>query len=92
MRSKSVIVGVVCILVLSLGALFAGGCGPGEEVVTVGSKEFTEQLVLGQITILALEHNGIPTRDETGLVGTVIVREAQLRGMLTSTGSTPARL
>lgn len=60
-------------------ALFAGGCAP-EEGVVIGSKEFTEQLVLGQIAILALEHNGIPTIDETGLGGTVVVREAQEGG------------
>jgi osmoprotectant transport system substrate-binding protein len=48
--------------------------------VVIGSKEFTEQLILGQIAILALEYNGIPTVDETGLGGTVVVREAQERG------------
>lgn len=49
---------------------------PVDIVVTVGSKEFTEQLILGQIAILALEANGIPTADETGLGGTSIAREA----------------
>ncbi len=49
---------------------------PVDITVTVGSKEFTEQLVLGQIAILALEHNGIPVEDETGLGGTAIAREA----------------
>ncbi len=49
---------------------------PVDITVTVGSKEFTEQLVLGQIAILALEHHGISTVDETGLGGTIIAREA----------------
>jgi osmoprotectant transport system substrate-binding protein len=53
--------------------------GTGDPV-SVGSKEFTEQLILGQITILALEYNGIPTVDNTGLGGTVVVREAQEGG------------
>ncbi len=53
---------------------------PVDIVVTVGSKEFTEQLILGQITILALEEHGIPTVDETGLGGTAIAREAQEAG------------
>ncbi|OPL09055.1 MAG: hypothetical protein AVO34_13870 [Firmicutes bacterium ML8_F2] len=53
--------------------------GSGDPVV-VGSKEFTEQLTLGQITLLALEYNGIPTVDQTGLGGTVVVREAQEGG------------
>jgi len=51
-----------------------------DQEVVVGSKEFTEQLILGQIAILALEYHGIPTVDETGLGGTVVVREAQERG------------
>lgn len=48
--------------------------------VTVGSKEFTEQLVLGQITIQALEAAGAAVRDQTGLVGSTTVREALLAG------------
>lgn len=48
--------------------------------VVVGSKEFTEQLILGQITIRILEEHGIPTKDETNLGGTLILREAQEQG------------
>lgn len=48
--------------------------------VTVGSKEFTEQLILGQITIQALEAAGATVEDETGLVGSDIVREALTSG------------
>jgi osmoprotectant transport system substrate-binding protein len=47
---------------------------------TVGSKEFTEQLVLGEITIQALEAAGADVSDETGLVGSTTVREALLAG------------
>lgn len=43
---------------------------------TVGSKEFTEQLILGQITIQVLEAAGATVNDETGLVGSTVVREA----------------
>jgi osmoprotectant transport system substrate-binding protein len=43
---------------------------------TVGSKEFTEQLVLGQITLQALEARGATVNDQTGLAGTVAAREA----------------
>src|SRR3712207_7907289 len=38
--------------------------------ITVGSKEFTEQLILGQIAIQALENAGATVRDRTGLAGT----------------------
>ncbi|MGM0652671.1 MAG: glycine betaine ABC transporter substrate-binding protein [Bacillota bacterium] len=68
------------IVVFLAGSLFVAGCGDDGEAVVVGSKEFTEQLVLGQIAILALEHHGIPTEDETGLGGTTVVREAQEAG------------
>ncbi len=43
---------------------------------TVGSKEFTEQLVLGQITVVALEAGGAEVEDETGLAGSVTARRA----------------
>ena len=67
------------VLIMLASSLFVFGCQADEGVV-IGSKEFTEQLVLGQIAILALEYNGIATVDETGLGGTVVVREAQERG------------
>jgi len=47
---------------------------------TVGSKEFTEQLILGQITIQVLEDAGATVNDETGLVGSTVVREALTAG------------
>jgi osmoprotectant transport system substrate-binding protein len=47
---------------------------------TVGSKEFTEQLILGQITIQVLEDAGADVSDETGLVGSNTVRAALTSG------------
>ncbi len=44
--------------------------------IGVGSKEFTEQLLLGQMTVLLLEDAGFEVRDNTGLGGTMLVREA----------------
>jgi osmoprotectant transport system substrate-binding protein len=44
--------------------------------LTVGSKEFTESVVLGQITITALRAAGATVTDQTGLSGTNIVRTA----------------
>lgn len=43
---------------------------------TVGSKEFTEQQILGKITKYALEAAGARTKDQTGLQGTTIARSA----------------
>ena len=47
---------------------------------SVGSKEFTEQLVLGQITVLALQNAGANVNDKTGIVGTDNVRAALTSG------------
>jgi len=46
----------------------------------VGSKEFTEQLILGQIAVQALEAAGATVDDQTGLAGTPVVREALING------------
>lgn len=47
-----------------------------EASVTVGSKEFTEQRVVGQMAVVALEAAGADVTDQTGLQGTEVVRNA----------------
>lgn len=74
------ILAVSLTIMLLAGLLFVVGCEEDEPTVTVGSKEFTEQLVLGQVALHALEDAGIPVEDETNLGGTVIAREALERG------------
>ncbi|MBO0873046.1 MAG: hypothetical protein J2P19_06595 [Pseudonocardia sp.] len=44
--------------------------------LTVGSKEFTEQQILGKITVYALRAAGAEVTDQTGLSGSNIVRTA----------------
>ena len=73
-------------------ALLASGCGgddstdsSGDGVLSgssfaVGSKEFTEQLILGQITLQVLRDAGANVTDKTGLVGFDTVRGALLSG------------
>jgi osmoprotectant transport system substrate-binding protein len=48
--------------------------------VTVGSKEFTEQLILGHMTRLALEAAGADVSDQIGLQGSATVRDALVSG------------
>ncbi len=48
--------------------------------VGVGSKEFTEQLLLGQMAVILLEDNGFNVVDNTGLGGTALAREALENG------------
>ena len=58
----------------------SGGGSTSDELdgasLTVGSKEFTESHILGQITILALENAGADVTDQTGISGSATVREA----------------
>lgn len=61
-------------------AIFAASCRPAGKVITVGSKEFTEQRLLGQMMILVLEDTGWTADDKTGLGGTMICRLALLAG------------
>ena len=77
-------------------AMLAVGCGGGGGIVgggsiaqeydfsgdeyTIGSKEFTEQLVLGNITRLALENTGATVNDQIGLAGSDAARTALTSG------------
>lgn len=60
----------------------AGGAGALADVdlsgidIAVGSKDFTEQLVLGQIMVVAFEALGANVDDKVNLGGTVVAREA----------------
>jgi osmoprotectant transport system substrate-binding protein len=50
--------------------------------VTVGSKEYTEQVILGYVLEFALAAAGAEVRDLTGIVGSRSTREAQLSGQV----------
>ena len=61
----------------------SGGGSPLEgQTITVGSKDFDEQLVLGQIALKVLEDAGAEVVDSTNLAGTVATREALLSGQI----------
>ncbi len=47
---------------------------------TVGSKEFTEQLILGEITVQVLESAGATVDNQVGLIGSDVVRGALTSG------------
>ncbi len=77
------LLGLFAVLTLIIaGCGGAGGGGSSGSVdlsgaeFTVGSKEFTEQLILGQITLQALEAAGATVNDQIGLAGTVAARKA----------------
>ncbi len=61
----------------------AGGSGNGPlkgANLTVGSKEFTESIILGKITELALQNAGASVSDKTGISGSSTVRAALTSG------------
>lgn len=62
------------------GGAGAGGGGTDVDLsgvsLSVGSKEFTEQLVLGQVLVQALESAGADVNDKTNLTGTSVVRQS----------------
>jgi osmoprotectant transport system substrate-binding protein len=62
-----------------------GGGGGGESAldgvsITVGSKNFTENILLGEMLVLALENEGADVTDQINLGGTAVNREALLAG------------
>lgn len=82
------------LILIAVAAMFAAGCGGGgggggsiaqnydlsSAEFTVGSKEFTEQLILGNITKLALKAAGAKVNDQTGLAGSNAARQALSSG------------
>ncbi len=71
------------------GGTGGGGAAPGSAIrpedfkgarFTIGSKEFTEQLVLGQIAVEALKAGGALVTDKTGLAGSEAARKALTDG------------
>ena len=51
-----------------------------EGLIVVGSKDFSEQYILGYIAVLALQDAGYEVDDQVGLGGTAVNREALLAG------------
>lgn len=75
--------GLALLLAGCSGGGGTGGGGGGElegASLTVGSKEFTESILLGQITAVALENAGASIEDKTGISGSATVREALVAG------------
>jgi len=70
---------IMAFFLVAMLAILAASCGPAADV-TVGSKEFTEQRLLGQMMKLVLEDAGLTVDDKTGLGGTMICRLALLEG------------
>lgn len=77
---------LLIVAVLMLAALMVVGCGPsnggeeGKPKIIVGSKNFTEQLVVGNMVGLLLEDAGYPVDYKLRLGGSGLVHEALVNG------------
>jgi osmoprotectant transport system substrate-binding protein len=89
-RRKTVLISSFGIVAsLALAACGSNGSGSGESAgsgqldgvsITVGSKDFTENILLGEMLVQALEHEGATVKDQTNLGGTSVNRKALLSG------------
>lgn len=90
MRTKNFLATTGAVVALALGLAACGGStgsgggeGPLEGAsITVGSKDFDEQLVLGNITKLVLENAGADVTDQINLGGTDAARAALTSGKI----------
>ncbi|OBI78138.1 glycine betaine ABC transporter substrate-binding protein [Mycobacterium sp. E740] len=96
MICRTIATALACVLLLAGCGLGAGGAvplkvGPGSiqpdpalkgVPITVGSKEYTEQVILGYILEYTLAAAGADVRDLTGIVGSRSTRGAQLSGQV----------
>lgn len=64
----------------AIAAITPGSIAAQDLTVIVGSKDFTEQFILGNMYIQILEDMGISTEDSTNLGGTQIAQEALAAG------------
>jgi osmoprotectant transport system substrate-binding protein len=72
---------VVAALALMLGSIASSVAQEAEKpTVAVGSKDFTEQVVINEMLALLLEDAGYPVERQLNLGGTAIVHEALVNG------------
>jgi osmoprotectant transport system substrate-binding protein len=82
MSDKTTIGRGAALALLGGAAAFAAGCAPGGggPTVAIGSKDFTEELILGELYAQLLERGGLRVARKLDLGGTQIAMEALQRG------------
>src|SRR5689334_21799020 len=71
------------ITILCVAAAFVSGCGSGTRGITVGSKNFTEQILLGEIIAQQIERETkLPVDRKLNLGGTLLAHEALTSGAI----------
>src|ERR1017187_3903471 len=78
-RAKTV--GLTAVWTVAALTLLSAGCGHRKKQIAVGSKNFTEQVVLGEIVAQHLEHRlGHPVTRRLNLGGTLLSYQALVTG------------
>lgn len=72
----------IILLILALFTLTLTSTTVAEEKITVSSKAFTEQLILGNMTTILLENNGFPVENKIGVGATSLLRPALKEGSI----------
>jgi osmoprotectant transport system substrate-binding protein len=68
---------------LAIALIALSGCGQKQKKIVVGSKFFTEQVVLAELLAQHIEaRTGIPVQRKTNLGGTLLIQKAMLAGEL----------
>ena len=82
MRKVGLVAGVMLLALMLLAPAVAPvyGQGTGKPTVSVGSKAFTEQLIVGNMVAQLLESKGYPVNRKLGLGTTGLVHAALLKG------------
>lgn len=65
-----------CLGIATAVAVAACGGGNSSDVISVGSKDFTEQLIIGEMYALVLEENGFTVERKLNLGGTPVAQAA----------------
>jgi osmoprotectant transport system substrate-binding protein len=68
------------LLITIFSALLLTACGGGGETITVASKDFTEQFIIGEMYALLLEDAGYTVERKMNLGGTPVAHQALLDG------------
>ncbi len=71
---------VLAVIILTLGLAACGG--GGDKTITVASKDFTEQFILGEMYAQLLENAGFTVERKLNLGGTPVAHQALLDGQI----------
>ena len=72
MKIKKIIAIALCVMSIFAGTTIFAGCGKKSDTIYVGSKNFTESLIVGEIYALALEDAGFKVERELNIAGTLV--------------------